>query len=273
MYELIFVKGGWVMYLIVALSVYTLAIIFYKAYQFINAGIFTTRYVDPVMLFVKRGEMTDAGKLLERERGPIARIMRVSIECIVNRDMSPKSREAEISRVGAGELRYLESHMRSLEVVSTIAPLLGLTGTVIGMIASFSQLSQAGSRIDPSMLAGGIWEALITTVGGLLVAVPSLAAYYIIDAQIERVRAIMRDVTVQILALEDSFIKNEKEQEKREVIELDLARKRLLDEQQKVAVAATAATEATNIATAATSRGAPQSSSVLRLLSPSYNKF
>lgn len=269
MYELIFVKGGWVMYLIVALSIYMLAILFYKAYQFASAGIYNTRYVDPVMLFVKRGELTDAHKLLERERGPVARIMRVSVECMMNRDMTVKSREAEIARVGAGELRYLESHIRSLEVVSTIAPLLGLTGTVIGMIASFSKLSQAGSRIDPSMLAGGIWEALITTVGGLLVAVPALAAYYVIDAQIERVRAIMRDVTVQILALEDMFIKNEKEQQKREVIELEAARKRLVDEQQKAAAAA--ASEET--AAVATSRGAPQSSSVLRLLSPSYNKF
>ncbi|MBN8543545.1 MAG: MotA/TolQ/ExbB proton channel family protein [Alphaproteobacteria bacterium] len=290
------------MYLIVALSVYTLAILFYKAYQFVNAHVYNTRFIDPVMLFVKRGEMTDASKLLEKERGPVARIMRVSVDCIMNRDMSVKSREAEIARVGAGELRYLESHMRSLEVVSTIAPLLGLMGTVIGMIASFSKLSQAGSRIDPSMLAGGIWEALITTVGGLLVAVPALAAYYVIDAQIERVRAIMRDVTVQILALEDSFIKNEKEQEKREAIELENARRRLMEDQQKAAAMMAAAVANSNAqqtaqridrektekekkkreqmellaektAETATSRGAPQSASVLRLLSPSYNKF
>lgn len=253
------------MYLIVALSVYTVAILFFKAYQFISSGMFNSRFIDPVMLFVKRGELTDANNLLAKEPGPVARIMRVSIECMLNRDMTTKSREAEIARIGASELRYLESHMRSLEVVSTIAPLLGLTGTVIGMIASFSKLSQAGSRIDPSMLAGGIWEALITTVGGLLVAVPALAAYYIIDAQIERVRAMMRDVTVQILALEDRFIKNEKEQEKREVIELESARRRLHEEQERAKEAVVEAVTAT--------RGAPQSSSVLRLLSPSYNKF
>jgi biopolymer transport protein ExbB len=266
MLDLIFIKGGWVMYIIVALSVYTVAILFFKAYQFFTAGVFNTRFIDPVMLFVKRGELTDASKLLAKERGPVARIMRVAIDCILNRDMSMKSREAEIARVGATELRYLESYMRPLEMVSTVAPLLGLTGTVIGMIASFSKLSEAGSRIDPSMLAGGIWEALITTVGGLLVAIPALAAYYVIDGQIEKVRATMRDVTVQILALEDSFIKNEKEQEKREVIELDEARRRLLEEQEK-------AKAATETAAVATSRAAPQSSSVLRLLSPSYNKF
>jgi DNA-binding response OmpR family regulator/biopolymer transport protein ExbB/TolQ len=183
------------------------------------------------MLLVKRGELTDASKLLARERGPVARIMRVAIECVMNREITMKSRESEIARVGAAELRYLESHLRGLEMTSTVAPLLGLMGTVIGMIASFATLSQAGSRVDPSMLAGGIWEALITTVGGLCVAIPALAAYYLIDAQIEKVRATMRDVTIQILALEDMFIRNEKEQEKREVLEREERLRALREEQ------------------------------------------
>jgi biopolymer transport protein ExbB len=265
MFDLIFDKGGFVMYLILGLSVYMLAILFFKAYQFITAGIFNTRYIDPVMLLVKRGELTDASKLLARERGPVARIMRVAIECVMNREITMKSRESEIARVGAAELRYLESHLRGLEMTSTVAPLLGLMGTVIGMIASFATLSQAGSRVDPSMLAGGIWEALITTVGGLSVAVPALAAYYLIDAQIERVRATMRDVTIQILALEDMFIRNEKEQEKREALEREERLRALREEQEKVIEITAASATAT--------RTTPQSSSVLRLLSPSYNKF
>lgn len=265
MFDLIFDKGGFVMYLILGLSVYMLAVLFFKAYQFISAGIFNTRYIDPVMLLVKRGELTDASKLLARERGPVARIMRVAIECVMNREITMKSRESEIARVGAAELRYLESHLRGLEMTSTVAPLLGLMGTVIGMIASFATLSQAGSRVDPSMLAGGIWEALITTVGGLCVAVPALAAYYLIDAQIERVRATMRDVTIQILALEDMFIRNEKEQEKREALEREERLRALREEREKV-IEITAAT-------ATATRSTPQSSSVLRLLSPSYNKF
>ena len=265
MFDLIFDKGGFVMYLILGLSVYMLAVLFFKAYQFISAGIFNTRYIDPVMLLVKRGELTDASKLLARERGPVARIMRVAIECVMNREITMKSRESEIARVGAAELRYLESHLRGLEMTSTVAPLLGLMGTVIGMIASFATLSQAGSRVDPSMLAGGIWEALITTVGGLCVAVPALAAYYLIDAQIERVRATMRDVTIQILALEDMFIRNEKEQEKREALEREERQRALREEREKVIEITAAAATAP--------RSTPQSSSVLRLLSPSYNKF
>jgi biopolymer transport protein ExbB len=258
MLEVIFVKGGWVMYLLIALSIYALGIVLFKIYQFTSSGVFHTHFIDRVMMYVKRGELTDAAQLLSRERGPIARVMRVSVECILNRAISMKSREAEISRVGSAELRYMESYMRGLEMAATVAPLIGLMGTVIGMIKAFAKLSEAGSRIDPSMLAGGIWEALVTTAGGLVVAIPALAAYYILDSLIERVRATMRDVTIQVLALEDMFIRNEREQEKREAIEREERARARMEELEKAA---------------SIPRGAPESSSTLRLLSPSYTKF
>lgn len=258
MIEMIFVKGGWVMYMIVALSIYVLAINFFKAYQFISGGVFNTQFIDRVMQLIKRGELTDASAMLSRENGPVARIMRVSVQGVMNREISMKSREAEIARVGSAELRYLESHMRGLEMASAVGPLLGLLGTVIGMITAFAKLAEAGTRVDPSQLAGGIWVALITTVGGLIVAVPAMASYYLIDSLIERARATMRDVTIQILALEDNYIRNEREQEKREAIEREERARKLIEEQ---------------AAAAATPRGAPQNSSTLQLLNPSYNKF
>ena len=95
-------------------------------------------------------------------------------------------------------------------------------------------------------------------MGGLCVAVPAMAAYYLLDSLIERVRATMRDVTIQILALEDNYIRNEKEQEKREALEREERVRKLVEEQ---------ASALSN------PRGAPQSSSTLHLLNPSYNKF
>lgn len=258
MLDIIFVKGGFIMWVIMALSVYVLGIIFYKAYQFYTGGMFNTQFIDRAMSLIKRGELTDASYLLAREKGPIARILRVAVEGVMNREITMKSREAEIARVGSAELRYLESHMRGLEMASSIGPLLGLLGTVVGMVKAFSKLSEAGSRVDPSMLAGGIWQALIATVGGLVVAVPAMGVYYLIDSLIERVRATMRDVTIQTLALEDVFIRNEKEQEKREMLEREERARKLLEEQANAIV---------------TPRGAPQSSSTLHLLNPSYNKF
>ncbi len=251
-------KGGVVMIVLGGLSIYALAVILYKIFQFTSSGVYNTSYIEPVMSHVKKGELTDAERLLEGKLSPVARIMKVAILCVANRSMSIKSRESEISRVGAAELRLLESHLRGLEMVGNISPLLGLLGTVMGMVAAFARLGEAGNRVDPAMLASGIWEALITTVGGLAVAIPAVAAYYMIDGVIERVRATMRDVTVQILALEDEYVRNEKEQEKRELMEQERRLRELQDAQESAMKQF---------------RGTAQSSSTLRLLNPSYNKF
>lgn len=262
-------KGGVVMFVLIGLSIYALAIIFYKIQQFMSSGIFDNAFIDRVMSPIKRGELIDATLMLAKEKGPVARIMRVSLECVQNRDISMKSREAEIGRVGSQEIRYLESHIRGLEAVATTAPLLGLLGTVIGMVRAFAKLGEAGSRVDPSMLAGGIWEALLTTVAGLVVAIPAIAAYYIIDGIIEKVRSNMRDVTVQILALEDTFLKNETEQQRqRDLAVLNEQERKRRELEQKEAELEQKIEEQTRALEEA--RSTPESSSTLRLLNPSY---
>lgn len=279
-------QGGVVMAILGLLSIYAVTVILYKIQQFASSNILDERFVDPVMAHVKRGEVTEALKKLHAIRGPVARVMRTALECVRNRDISLRSREAEIGRVGAQEVHYLESHMRGLEMVATTAPLLGLLGTVIGMVRAFSQLSTAGSRVDPSMLAGGIWEALLTTVGGLIVAIPAVAAYYIIDSYIEKVRSSMKDVAVQILALEDMFLTNEKEQERLAQQKRLEAEQRLIEqsqqmfsEQQKQQLELKQREEALREAleeqekAVASMRSAPKATSTLRLLNPSYKKF
>lgn len=205
-----FEKGGVALYGLALLSIYGVAVVLFKAYQFWKANVFDRSFVEPTLREIRAGDKTRALGKLQGVEGPVARIMRVSLECVANREMSAKSREAEITRVGAADIRHLESHLRGLEMAASIAPLLGLLGTVIGMIKSFAKLGQAGTRVDPTMLAGGIWEALLTTAGGLIVAIPALAAYYIFDGMIERVRASMKDLSVQIVAMEDEFRRNEK---------------------------------------------------------------
>ena len=207
---LIFQKGGAVMYALLMLSIYAIAVIIFKIIQFQKANVFDRSFIEPALADIKHGDRARATQTLAATRGAIARIMLVTFECVANREMSQKSKEAEISRVGSADIRYLESHLRGLEMTAMISPLMGLLGTVIGMIGSFSKLSSAGTRVDPTILAGGIWEALLTTAGGLAVAIPALAAHYILDGIIEKVRATMKDVSVQILALEDEFRRNER---------------------------------------------------------------
>jgi biopolymer transport protein ExbB len=282
--------GGVVMLILGGLSVYAISVILYKAYQFIASSALSVPYMDSVMASVKRGEVTEALERLKPYQGPQARVMRTALEAVRNRDMSMRSREAEIGRVGAQEVHQLESHMRGLEMVATTAPLLGLLGTVIGMVSAFSQLSSAGSRVDPSMLAGGIWEALLTTVGGLIVAIPAVAAYYIIDGLIEKIRTQMKDAAVQILSLEDMFLRNEKEQER---IAAERAAKAMLEqEQQRMSEQEKRMNDQQRAQlellererqlrqaieeqerAVATMRSAPRATNTLRLLNPTYNKF
>ena len=207
---MIFQKGGVVMYGLALLSVYAVAVVIFKVIQFSKANVFDHSFIEPALREIKQGDRLRATKTLAGTKGPIARIMRVTFECVANREMSQKSKEAEIMRVGSGDIRYLESHLRGLEMTASVAPLMGLLGTVIGMIGSFSKLSLSGTRVDPTILAGGIWEALLTTAGGLAVAIPALAAHYLLDGVIEKLRVTMKDVSVQILALEDEFRRNER---------------------------------------------------------------
>lgn len=255
------------MYGLAALSIYAVAVVIFKALQFKKANVFDRSFIEPALQEIKQGDRNKASQTLAGINGPVARIMRVTFECVTNREMSQKSKEAEIVRVGSSDIRYLESHLRGLEMTASIAPLMGLLGTVIGMIGSFSKLSLSGTRVDPTILAGGIWEALLCTAGGLAVAIPALGAHYILDGIIEKVRSTMKDVSVQILALEDEFRRNE--------------RQHAIDESRRAETERKAYEEAMRQAEAQKReeaehwaeeqrRNAPQKTSTLHLLSPKY---
>lgn len=201
----LFNKGGPLMYVLALLSIYGLAVILLKIYQFSRARVWDTSFIEPVLGALKEGRIPQARQWLAPLPGPVARIMRVTLECAENTNLSPKHREEEIERIGGADIRNMEAHMRGLEMVANVAPLVGLLGTVMGMVEAFAKLGAAGTRVDPALLAGGIWEALLTTVGGLFVAVPVLMSHYGLDAVIERTRATMKDVAVQILALEEAL--------------------------------------------------------------------
>lgn len=181
-------KGGPVMYVLLALSILSLAIILLKVWQFQRAGLGQTH------LFETLGVGASPGKNLRdqlaRSRHPAARVVEVAM---ATSELPLERREAEIDRVGTAELRGLETYLRTLEVVANLSPLLGLLGTVIGMINAFSRLEEAGSRVDPAILAGGIWEALLTTAFGLIVAIPALGALHFLERRVELARAVMRD--------------------------------------------------------------------------------
>ena len=193
-------KGGVVMPVIMALSVYVVAVVIYKTYQLYQTGAFTTAFIDHVIEAVENKKMTEAMNIASNNNSPAARVIGVTINSIGNRSISDEKRTRIIESTAIREIRPYESHMRGLEMVANISPLLGLLGTVTGMVKVFAGISQTGSGVDPALLAGGIWEALIATVAGLAVAIPALAVHYIFESKIESIRATVKDAVMSIMA-------------------------------------------------------------------------
>jgi biopolymer transport protein ExbB len=194
-------KGGPVMVVLLAVSVVALAIILVKLYQFARVRLRRIGFVDPAIAALGTGDRDAALALLAGERHPVARVMESAITASTDPRIGPEDRDAEIGRVGTAEIRNLESHLRGLEVIANLSPLLGLLGTVMGMIGAFAELESAGSKVDPAILAGGIWEALLTTAFGLVIAIPALAAFYMLEGRVETVRASMKDAATRVLGV------------------------------------------------------------------------
>lgn len=102
-----------------------------------------------------------------------------------------------LSVIGTRQLRNIEKGLSWLGLITTIAPLLGLTGTVTGMIKAFMVISESSS-VNPSMLAGGIWEALITTAAGLLVAIPIHVGYHYLENRVDEIAFVMKEITTSL---------------------------------------------------------------------------
>lgn len=192
-------RGGAVMYVLLALSLVASAIVLFKIYQFTRVRLGSVDFAYVALRQIRDVKLPAALDTLAVSRHPIARVMEDAIEVARDGSLGSEDREASVVRNGARQMRTLNSGLRTLEIIGNLSPLLGLLGTVIGMIGAFSALEAAGSKVNPGMLAGGIWEALLTTAFGLTVAIPCLAGFYVLDGQVERAREVMEEVSGEIL--------------------------------------------------------------------------
>lgn len=116
-----------------------------------------------------------------------------------------KSDDKTLSIIGTRQVREIERGLSWLSLISTIAPLLGLTGTVTGMIRAFMVIATT-SHVNPSMLAGGIWEAMITTAAGLLVAIPIHVGHHYLEKQADEIAFLMKEITVSLISRRNNGI-------------------------------------------------------------------
>lgn len=182
-----FLSGGVTMWVLAALSVIALSTLMAKALQFALIRPARSRQADRLLSALAQQQPPGQAEKL------ISPIDQVLWQCWENRQLDEAAWQEESLRLARSALDELRGGLRVLEVISAIAPLLGLLGTVFGMIGAFQALETAGSQVDPSILSGGIWEALLTTAAGLTVGIPALAAFHWADRQVELCRERMQD--------------------------------------------------------------------------------
>lgn len=199
------VLGGPIVAVLLAMSVFGLALVLLKLWQFASLRIDRRRFIEPALADWRARRFAGAQQALAGERNPIAGTLTVAMRGLTSGVDNAVVRE-EAGRVGARHLSRLRSCFRPLEVIGSLAPLLGLLGTVLGMIDVFSQLASAGGNADPAMLSSGIWEALLTTAIGLIVAVPAVLALNWFERIVERLHEDMQDALTQVFTQYDSTL-------------------------------------------------------------------
>lgn len=190
--------GGPVVMLLVLMSVVAIAIALLKLWQFHSLRLGRQGFVAGCLESLRQGEDDVVLERLAAERNPIARVMEVAVRGRRDPELPLELVREEVTRVATGYLDALRSYLRGLEVIGSLAPLLGLLGTVLGMIDAFRQLENAGSQVDPALLSGGIWEALLTTAVGLAVAIPAVILLNWLEGRVERFRHRMEDAVTRV---------------------------------------------------------------------------
>lgn len=177
--------GGPVVMILIVISVVTMAVVLYKIWQFSVAGVGRHKALTEAVEAWDRGDRTAARAALSRSKSYLAPVVDQAFAAGVGAKVSERL-EAE------AEIRFarLERGLRYLDSVAQLAPLLGLFGTVLGMIEAFQALQDAGSQVDPSILAGGIWVALLTTAVGLVVAMPTSVVLSWLEGRMDAERVI-----------------------------------------------------------------------------------
>tara|TARA_Y100000768_G_scaffold266261_1_gene203372 strand:- start:850 stop:1479 length:630 start_codon:yes stop_codon:yes gene_type:complete len=168
--------GGPVVYILLLLSVYALAVILYKLHVFYKVEFFNNKNLSESIDLWMSDKKKEAYDQLNETQNPESEVISFTMyQLLKHKNISQKVESdvrEEILRLSEERIDYYSSKLDSLQVIAAIAPLLGLLGTVFGMIEAFQQMESAGKSVDPSILSGGIWEALLTTAAGLSVAIP-----------------------------------------------------------------------------------------------------
>lgn len=196
------ILGGPVVLLLIAMSIFALAIVIAKVWQFRRVRINDRRTARSALKIYRTGNASAALTMARRSPNPAARVVARAIQLRSRSDVPETVLREELLQFGGDMLESLRGHLRPLEVIAALAPLLGLFGTVLGMIEAFRSLEQAGSQVNPAILSGGIWQALLTTAVGLAVAMPVIVALNWLERSIDRLAHDMDSVATRVFTVD-----------------------------------------------------------------------
>jgi len=198
----LFERGGPVMWPLLIGSILGLAIILERLFFFARRRLPTRGFEQKLIELIRRGNRDAAHALAARSRHPVAHIAKTYLS---NLSCSDELRQDILRREGSRCMEETENNLRGLSLIAHLSPLLGLLGTVTGLVSSFHVIEKLDGMAQPAQLAAGIWESLLTTVLGLVIAIPCLAAYHGFEQRADR---IARHMQFMISELNEFFGKH-----------------------------------------------------------------
>ncbi|MBR6732279.1 MAG: MotA/TolQ/ExbB proton channel family protein [Bacteroidales bacterium] len=190
------VKGGWLMIVLLILSIMAIYIFGNKWWMIRKAGKIDKNFMKDIRDLIHEGKIKSAIALCQKYDSPIARLVEKGIERI-GRPLPDI--QAAVENMGNVEVARLEKGLPMLATISGGAPMIGFLGTVSGMIEAFFRMSTAGNNIDITLLSGGIYEAMVTTVGGLFVGIIAYFGYNYLTSQISNLVFKMESTTIEFI--------------------------------------------------------------------------
>lgn len=193
----IMIKGGPLMWFILAASLLALILFLERLLHLHRAQIDTNSFLNGIYTNLKRSNYLEAITICEDTPGPVARIVQAAI---LHRDEDEESIRRAMEEVGQVEMPRLENHLSWLATLAKITPLLGLAGTVLGMIGTFAIVYEQSPLVHSGELAAGMYAALISTFAGLVVAIPIYCAYNFLLSRVESIAVDMDTAAWDILS-------------------------------------------------------------------------
>lgn len=189
-------KGGWLMIVLFALSVVAVYLFFSRWWAIRKASDVRSDFMKDIKDYIHDGKLRSAKALCVRFDTPLSRMVFKGLSRI---DKPLPDIRTAVENVGSIEVAKLEKGLPFLAAISGGAPMIGFLGTVIGMVQAFFNMSQAGNNVDISLLSDGIYTAMITTVGGLIVGIMAYFGYNYLTARISALVLRMETATVELL--------------------------------------------------------------------------